>query len=415
MRNQYPEHQSAFPCSPTDSDRKEYCTYWIRHGECDYMQQGCRYKHEMPDIMTLRSIGFRNVPEWHKEKMRMRNMQRPGRPHPDVLQSILNQTNDDSVSESGSDDSDATLAVAEATRCLIVIQNATPSPAPSTIDLLSFDDDEDEDSSPEQGKNPKVPANTPETSSYALPNLPTPNRQGRFVPAGESLPRMSTSPLLPGPPSPTFYKKEEPKAVVEKTVYTAPPRPAPVFKQYLKEIKATKSQEILQEEVVVKTSPLISSKNVQIAELQARLAALAADGKVPPTFKSSIVPAIRVKTPPAPASSLTRVGGMARDGGGGGGGRAMTGSSNGGLVNGGGLMASKHADRQPQVHSQGQNQEQRKVGRRSRSRARGVQKSSEGPGSGEKRSRRLPAARARKVVSPKAVGGEREKVGVGKK
>lgn len=353
----------------------------------------------------------------------MRNMQRPGRSHPDVLQSILNQTNDDSASESGTDDSDATLA--EATRRVtvvlpaanIVIQNAPPSPAPSTIDLLSFGDDEDEDSSPEQEKSPKVPANTPTTSSYALPNLPTPNRQGRFVPAGESLPRMSTPPLQPGPPSPTFYKKEEPKAVVEKTVYTAPPRPAPVFKQYFKEIKATKSQELLQEEIVVKTSPLISSKDAHIAELQARLAALAADARAPPKFKSSIVPVSRVKTPPAPGSSPTRVGGLARDGAltrngglarggsGGGGGRAMTGGGGltrvGVLANGGGLMASKHADRQPQVQSQGQTQGQGKVGRRSRSRARDVQKSFDGPGSGEKMSRRLPAARARKVVSPK--------------
>ncbi|KAI7283016.1 hypothetical protein KC345_g3149 [Hortaea werneckii] len=52
-----------------DQDKKEYCTYWIRTGECDYMQQGCLYKHEMPDKATLGKIGLgRNLPRWWIEK-----------------------------------------------------------------------------------------------------------------------------------------------------------------------------------------------------------------------------------------------------------------------------------------------------------------------------------------------------------
>ncbi|GAB1729148.1 hypothetical protein NU195Hw_g3412t1 [Hortaea werneckii] len=52
-----------------DQDKKEYCTYWIRTGECDYMQQGCLYKHEMPDKATLEKIGLgRNLPRWWIEK-----------------------------------------------------------------------------------------------------------------------------------------------------------------------------------------------------------------------------------------------------------------------------------------------------------------------------------------------------------
>jgi hypothetical protein len=46
-----------------------YCTHWIRHGECDYIQQGCRYKHEMPNKATLQNIGFRTVPRWWQEKV----------------------------------------------------------------------------------------------------------------------------------------------------------------------------------------------------------------------------------------------------------------------------------------------------------------------------------------------------------
>jgi hypothetical protein len=52
-----------------DSGDKVYCTHWIRHGECDYIQQGCRYKHEMPNKATLQSIGFRTVPRWWQEKV----------------------------------------------------------------------------------------------------------------------------------------------------------------------------------------------------------------------------------------------------------------------------------------------------------------------------------------------------------
>ena len=48
--------------------RKEYCTYWIRTGECAYARQGCLYKHEMPDMATLERLGFRSVPRWWRTK-----------------------------------------------------------------------------------------------------------------------------------------------------------------------------------------------------------------------------------------------------------------------------------------------------------------------------------------------------------
>ncbi|GAB7358619.1 hypothetical protein MBLNU230_g3849t1 [Neophaeotheca triangularis] len=51
-----------------DSDKKEYCTYWMRTGECDYIQQGCLYKHEMPDREMLAKLGFRTVPRWWQER-----------------------------------------------------------------------------------------------------------------------------------------------------------------------------------------------------------------------------------------------------------------------------------------------------------------------------------------------------------
>ena len=48
---------------------KEYCSYWLRCGECDYAQQGCLYKHEMPlDRDILERLGHRDIPKWYREK-----------------------------------------------------------------------------------------------------------------------------------------------------------------------------------------------------------------------------------------------------------------------------------------------------------------------------------------------------------
>ncbi|KAI9891542.1 MAG: hypothetical protein M1814_002665 [Vezdaea aestivalis] len=51
-------------------DSKIWCNYWIQRGECAFMQQGCKYRHEMPDAQTLDAIGFKGVPYWYREKER---------------------------------------------------------------------------------------------------------------------------------------------------------------------------------------------------------------------------------------------------------------------------------------------------------------------------------------------------------
>ncbi|KAL8970687.1 MAG: hypothetical protein Q9183_001397 [Haloplaca sp. 2 TL-2023] len=60
--------------------KKVYCSHWIRTGECDFIQVGCLYKHEMPDDATLRAIGIRVLPAWycaaHPEKARERGFGR---------------------------------------------------------------------------------------------------------------------------------------------------------------------------------------------------------------------------------------------------------------------------------------------------------------------------------------------------
>ncbi|KAH7135417.1 hypothetical protein B0J11DRAFT_159112 [Dendryphion nanum] len=55
-----------------DPNKKIYCTHWIRTGECDYLAQGCRYKHEMPAREKLREIGLNEIPRWWREKNMVR-------------------------------------------------------------------------------------------------------------------------------------------------------------------------------------------------------------------------------------------------------------------------------------------------------------------------------------------------------
>lgn len=52
-----------------DPSKKEYCTHWIKTGECDWTAFGCKFKHEMPGTEKLRELGFvRGIPKWWKEK-----------------------------------------------------------------------------------------------------------------------------------------------------------------------------------------------------------------------------------------------------------------------------------------------------------------------------------------------------------
>ncbi|GAB1740253.1 hypothetical protein NU219Hw_g5369t1 [Hortaea werneckii] len=87
-----------------DQDKKEYCTYWIRTGECDYMQQGCLYKHEMPDKATLEKIGLgRNLPRWWIEKQ---NGMKLGAREPQIVGPLMKSSEWLKRKPVGSDESD---------------------------------------------------------------------------------------------------------------------------------------------------------------------------------------------------------------------------------------------------------------------------------------------------------------------
>ncbi|KAL4932750.1 uncharacterized protein BDV17DRAFT_174588 [Aspergillus undulatus] len=67
----------------TRNVKKEFCSYWIRHGECDYQQQGCLYKHEMPlDKEGLEKVGLRDIPKWYRERFSLPSLLPHGHGHP---------------------------------------------------------------------------------------------------------------------------------------------------------------------------------------------------------------------------------------------------------------------------------------------------------------------------------------------
>ncbi|KAJ5504074.1 hypothetical protein N7463_006948 [Penicillium fimorum] len=67
------------------TSKKEYCSYWIRHGECDYLQQGCLYKHEMPvDLAMIEKLGLRDIPRWYREKYNVASLLHPSQARPQL-------------------------------------------------------------------------------------------------------------------------------------------------------------------------------------------------------------------------------------------------------------------------------------------------------------------------------------------
>jgi len=49
--------------------KKVFCSHWMSTGECDYAQQGCIYKHQMPlDIEMLNHLGYQDIPKWYRER-----------------------------------------------------------------------------------------------------------------------------------------------------------------------------------------------------------------------------------------------------------------------------------------------------------------------------------------------------------
>jgi hypothetical protein len=205
-----------------DQDKKEYCTYWIRTGECDYTQQGCLYKHEMPDQDTLKAIGFRGTPRWwieKNQKVRMGSVKPassramdmpswwPGQSST-LTKAASNDGTDGSGSETGSDHSEpkeARQSIREVTPPSAPLASSTTPPPVTGKDEHRADSDETDDlidfdvvttPSISLSASPEKPISTPAETDKRTPDrnthadtkhisktIPT---QRVFVPAGES-------------------------------------------------------------------------------------------------------------------------------------------------------------------------------------------------------------------------------------
>lgn len=69
-RNQAQIDHIIADTQPTSKKNKIYCDKWIHDGVCAFTQQGCKFKHEMPqDEATQRSLGlFHGLPSWWKRR-----------------------------------------------------------------------------------------------------------------------------------------------------------------------------------------------------------------------------------------------------------------------------------------------------------------------------------------------------------
>ncbi|GIZ42227.1 hypothetical protein CKM354_000550300 [Cercospora kikuchii] len=90
-----------------DQDKKVFCTHWIMTGDCKFVQQGCRYKHEMPSEAKLKELGIRHTPRWwleHNAAIRLGGSRNVAGPSLKPLEML--RKGEDADTESSSDESD---------------------------------------------------------------------------------------------------------------------------------------------------------------------------------------------------------------------------------------------------------------------------------------------------------------------
>ena len=220
---------------------KIYCSYWIRSGECDYTQQGCRYKHEMPDKRTLASIGFRTVPRWWQERVAIQlgqsaiptvgPLMKPDEWLKQRRESQDSQSDDDSGSEQGSEAGDEKDSDIDAVPTIVMQHSKTVlDPAEENDEKAAVSDlERGEDSSSKAGTQAPI-VTTTETVNEPLRKLsdgdlidlnpisPTSIISCKPNDTNTLDPIKSTEPCPPKTPTPSF------PAVASKQPTTPPPR-----------------------------------------------------------------------------------------------------------------------------------------------------------------------------------------------
>lgn len=69
--------KATHPVESKPPQKKTYCTFWVRHGWCQY-NRNCRYKHQMPTTMKgLKSVGLQGWPQWMHDYMQTERLPAP--------------------------------------------------------------------------------------------------------------------------------------------------------------------------------------------------------------------------------------------------------------------------------------------------------------------------------------------------
>ncbi|KXS94660.1 hypothetical protein AC578_5558 [Pseudocercospora eumusae] len=145
-----------------DQEKKEYCTYWILHGDCAYVQQGCRYKHEMPDKAKLSEIGINHVPRWWLEKNAAVKFGEKAivgekKPISEWFKIRKDSTSDGDESESGSEDTPSEASSEEKKPAPVGLKKVVVKPVVGSKQILTKPD------TISRSKSPVVPPTRPST------------------------------------------------------------------------------------------------------------------------------------------------------------------------------------------------------------------------------------------------------------
>lgn len=212
-----------------DQEKKEYCTYWILHGDCAYVQQGCRYKHEMPDKAKLSEIGIKNVPRWWLEqnsaiKFGEKAIAGEKKSISEWLKVRKDSTSDDDESESESDDTPSESG-SEAKKPVLTAKKPT-TPVVGCKQIPSKPNHTAYTTTTGGSTSPIIPP--------ARPSTPTPQSNNKLrdtSTTGSDL--IDFAPLLPTPPSSTSsIPRSAPSENAPKATHTptaAPPKTTKIF------------------------------------------------------------------------------------------------------------------------------------------------------------------------------------------
>lgn len=212
-----------------DQEKKVYCTHWILHGWCGFVQQGCRYKHEMPDKAKLVEIGIKHVPTWWKEEnatFKMGGKAATAGPivKPEDWLNARKGSDADSERSSSSEGTDATTLTSESEEAVKVVKKekmgAPPEKvsekkavnAPVLLKRTKPEPQEEPVKKSSAGSSPVIPPARPSTPAEDVRKMSTGSDLIKFTP------------LLPTPPTTSITTTTDPSKRITPDAVTSKAR-----------------------------------------------------------------------------------------------------------------------------------------------------------------------------------------------